>query len=72
MVCGTTKAEEVRVDICSQCHPFYTGSQQFTSVAGRAEQFKAKFVKKAALTEAAQKASATQKAKNLANKKTTK
>lgn len=72
MICGTTKGEEVRVDICSKCHPFYTGNQQFTTAAGRAEQFKSKFVKKEAIHEAVKKASLEQKTKNLAAKKATK
>ncbi|PPE06030.1 50S ribosomal protein L31 [Williamsoniiplasma lucivorax] len=46
MEIGSTKAEEIRVDVCSNCHPFYTGNQQFSNTAGRVEQFKAKFAKK--------------------------
>ena len=35
--------KELRVDICSKCHPFYTGSQKNTVVGGRSERFKKKF-----------------------------
>ena len=35
---GSTK-EEIRVDTCSKCHPFYTGEQKFATVAGRVDKF---------------------------------
>ena len=31
------------VDICSQCHPFYTGKQKFVDTAGRIEKFNKKY-----------------------------
>ena len=31
--------EEIRVDTCSKCHPFYTGEQKFVQAAGRIERF---------------------------------
>ena len=31
------------VDICSQCHPFYTGKQKFLATAGRIEKFNTKY-----------------------------
>jgi large subunit ribosomal protein L31 len=34
---------EVHVEICSQCHPFYTGQQKFVDTAGRVERFQRKF-----------------------------
>jgi large subunit ribosomal protein L31 len=34
---------EIRVDTCSNCHPFYTGKQRFGNVAGRAETFMKKY-----------------------------
>ncbi|GAV24174.1 50S ribosomal protein L31 [Carboxydothermus islandicus] len=39
---GSTK-KEIRVEICSKCHPFYTGSQRTIEARGRAEQFKKKY-----------------------------
>lgn len=33
----------VEVDICSGCHPLYTGDQKFVDTAGRIEKFKAKY-----------------------------
>ena len=34
---------EIRVDTCSNCHPFYTGRQRFQQAAGRIEQFNKKY-----------------------------
>ena len=34
----STKAE-IRTDICSECHPFFTGSQKFVDTAGRVDKF---------------------------------
>ena len=31
---------EIRVEICSQCHPFYTGNEKVMDTAGRVERFK--------------------------------
>jgi len=38
---------EIRVTLCSNCHPFYTGAQKFVDTAGRIEKFQKKFGKKA-------------------------
>ncbi|MCE9545126.1 MAG: 50S ribosomal protein L31 [Planctomycetia bacterium] len=35
--------QELKVDICSVCHPFYTGKQKFVDTEGRIEKFKNKF-----------------------------
>lgn len=34
---------EVRVDTCSNCHPFYTGKQTFTQADGRVDKFKKRY-----------------------------
>lgn len=39
---GSTKPE-LRVDICSKCHPFYTGKQKIIDTGGRVERFKKKY-----------------------------
>jgi len=40
----TTKDdEEIEVEICSNCHPFYTGKQRFVDTAGRIERFRKKY-----------------------------
>lgn len=41
---GSTKPE-ISVEICSNCHPFYTGSKELVDVAGRVERFKARKAK---------------------------
>lgn len=35
--------ESINVEICSQCHPFYTGQQKFIDTAGRIDRFKKKY-----------------------------
>ncbi len=37
---------DIKVDICSACHPFYTGKQKFVDTAGRVEKFQKKYAKK--------------------------
>ncbi len=34
---------DIQADICSACHPFYTGKQKFVDAAGRVEKFQRKF-----------------------------
>ena len=41
---GSTK-KEIRVEICSKCHPFYTGKQKLVDSAGRIERFLKKYEK---------------------------
>ena len=41
-VTRSTKAE-LHVDICSACHPYFTGKQKFVDTAGRVERFQRKF-----------------------------
>ncbi len=35
--------EKINVEICSDCHPFYTGKQKFVDTAGRVEKFLRKY-----------------------------
>lgn len=35
--------DEIKVDVCSNCHPFYTGKMTSSKKAGRVEKFKEKF-----------------------------
>ncbi|MEO7002020.1 MAG: 50S ribosomal protein L31 [Ktedonobacterales bacterium] len=39
---GSTKPQ-LRVDVCSKCHPFYTGQQRILDTAGRVERFRRRF-----------------------------
>ena len=46
--CGNTfetrsTAKEIHAEICSMCHPFYTGKQKFVDTAGRIERFQKKY-----------------------------
>src|SRR5271156_6163379 len=48
--CGstfTTRSTKpvIKVEICSHCHPFYTGRQRFVDTAGRVDRFKKRFAK---------------------------
>lgn len=45
---GSTK-EGIEVEICSNCHPFYTGKQKMIDTAGKVEKFKARRAKAAAM-----------------------
>lgn len=50
-ICGNTfetrsTVGDIHVDICSQCHPYYTGKQKLIDSAGRVERFKKKYAKK--------------------------
>ncbi len=46
--CGETfktrsTKSKITVEVCSKCHPFYTGKQKFVDAAGRVDRFKRKF-----------------------------
>lgn len=41
----STTATEMKLTICSNCHPFYTGKQKFVDTAGRIDKFNKKFNK---------------------------
>lgn len=41
----STRGEKMEVEICSNCHPFYTGKQRFVDTAGRIDRFKKKYAK---------------------------
>ncbi|MFQ6077874.1 MAG: 50S ribosomal protein L31 [Thermodesulfobacteriota bacterium] len=48
--CGATfetmsTKEKIRVEICSQCNPFFTGKQKFLDSAGRIEKFEKKYAR---------------------------
>jgi large subunit ribosomal protein L31 len=50
--CGNTfetrsTRKELRLEICSACHPFFTGKQKFIDTAGRVERFKRRYSKSA-------------------------
>ena len=56
--CGNTfltrsTRKEIHVEVCSACHPFYTGRQKFVDTAGRIEKFNRKYAAKPGKAEAA-------------------
>ena len=70
--CGNTfetmsTLDEISVDICSNCHPFFTGQQKFIDTEGRIE----KFQKKVELAKEKQKAAGKNKSKKEKNSKPT-
>lgn len=49
--CGNnfeTKSQKdtMKIDICNECHPFFTGSERMVDTAGRIEKFNARYAKK--------------------------
>jgi len=49
--CGNTietrsTKEDIRLDVCSACHPFFTGEQRIVDTAGRVERFMRRYAKK--------------------------
>jgi large subunit ribosomal protein L31 len=53
---GSTK-KDIRVEICSQCHPYFTGKQKLMDSAGRIERFQKKYSQVAAAKKASGKES---------------
>jgi large subunit ribosomal protein L31 len=56
-VCGNvietrSTVPEIRVEICSNCHPYFTGKQKLVDTAGRVERFRRKYGMKAKPEEA--------------------
>ncbi len=46
IVINSTLKEDISLDICSSCHPFYTGKQKLVDTGGRVERFEKRFGKK--------------------------
>ena len=62
---GSTQ-DATQVELCSNCHPFYTGTQKIVDTARRVEKFKARDAKKSTKTESKAKKKATKRAKRTA------
>lgn len=39
----STMGDDLQVEVCSACHPFYTGQQRLVDTAGRVDQFRKKY-----------------------------
>ena len=44
----STLTEDLNVEVCSSCHPFYTGKQKIVDTAGRVDKFRKKYATAAA------------------------
>lgn len=44
----STLGEDLHIEVCSQCHPFYTGQQKIVDTAGRVDKFRKKYGMKSA------------------------
>jgi len=42
----STMGKDLHIDVCSKCHPFYTGTQKIVDTAGRVDKFNRKYGKK--------------------------
>lgn len=40
---STTASDVIKVDICSKCHPFFTGKQKLVDAGGRVDKFKKRY-----------------------------
>ena len=40
---GSTLVDSIHIDVCSQCHPFYTGKQKVADTGGRIDRFNKRF-----------------------------
>jgi large subunit ribosomal protein L31 len=45
---ASTSSKPLHIEVCSSCHPFYTGKQKIVDTAGRVERFRQKYGKRAA------------------------
>ena len=44
---SSTMSKNLSIEVCSQCHPFYTGKQKIVDTAGRVEKFRQKYPQQA-------------------------
>lgn len=58
----STAGHDIRVDVCSQCHPFYTGKSKMVDTAGRVQRFTERYGRKYLKTNEAGQASDSEQA----------
>jgi large subunit ribosomal protein L31 len=56
----STRKDDLHVEICSECHPFFTGKQKLVDTAGRVDRFNKRYGKKQAEEAATETATAAQ------------
>ena len=42
---GSTLGQDLQIEVCASCHPFYTGKQKMVDTAGRVDKFRRKYAK---------------------------
>lgn len=47
---STSSKETLLIEVCSMCHPFYTGKQKIVDTAGRVDRFQQKYARRGATT----------------------
>jgi large subunit ribosomal protein L31 len=52
VVTRSTRGKDFSIDVCSSCHPFFTGKQKYVDAAGRIERFQKKWAKATAASAA--------------------
>ena len=57
---STSTSGSIHADVCSQCHPFYTGKQKILDTGGRVARFQARYAKKVVEPKAEESAPADQ------------
>jgi large subunit ribosomal protein L31 len=43
---GSTLGQDLQIEVCASCHPFYTGKQKMVDTAGRVDKFRRKYAAK--------------------------
>ena len=56
----STLAEDIQLDVCSECHPFYTGKQKLVDTGGRVDKFRKRFGNKTKAAPVAEEAPAVE------------
>ena len=67
----STIGKDLHLEVCSKCHPFYTGKQKIVDTAGRVDRFQQKYARRGAAA-AAQKAEKAEKAEKAGKQDDTK
>jgi large subunit ribosomal protein L31 len=52
----STLSEDIHIEVCSSCHPFYTGKQKIVDTGGRVDKFRKRYTKSAEKKAAGKKA----------------
>jgi large subunit ribosomal protein L31 len=42
---GSTMGQDLQIEVCAACHPFYTGKQKIVDTAGRVDKFRKKYAR---------------------------